>query len=58
MWAISAITVEHIFPQNPDAVWRKYLTADDYSELAEKYLNTIGNLTLSGNNGKLGNKEL
>jgi uncharacterized protein with ParB-like and HNH nuclease domain len=52
----SNITVEHIFPQNPDAVWTKYLTAADYKELAEKYLNTVGNLTLSGNNGKLGNK--
>lgn len=52
----SNITVEHIFPQNPDAVWTKFLPAADYKELAEKYLNTVGNLTLSGNNGKLGNK--
>ena len=52
----SNITVEHIFPQNPDAVWTKYLPASDYKELTEKYLNTVGNLTLSGNNGKLGNK--
>ena len=52
----SDITIEHIFPQNPDAIWRRSLDPKEYSALAEKYLNTIGNLTLSGNNGKLGNK--
>jgi uncharacterized protein with ParB-like and HNH nuclease domain len=52
----SDITIEHIFPQNPDAIWRRSLDSGEYSTLAEKYLNTIGNLTLSGNNGKLGNK--
>ena len=41
----SNITVEHIFPHNPDAVWTKFLPAADYKELAEKYLNTVGNLT-------------
>ncbi|VEP15037.1 conserved hypothetical protein [Hyella patelloides LEGE 07179] len=29
---------------------------DEYVFIKENYLNTIGNLTLSGNNGKLGNK--
>lgn len=28
----------------------------EFNLLKEKYLNSIGNLTLSGNNGKLGNK--
>lgn len=28
----------------------------DYNLLKNNYLNTIANLTLSGNNGKLGNK--
>jgi hypothetical protein len=32
------------------------LGADEYNLIKENYLNTIGNLTLSGNNGKLGNK--
>jgi len=50
------ITIEHIFPQNPDAKWKLDLGADEYSYVKENYLNTIGNLTLSGNNGKLGNK--
>lgn len=52
----SDITIEHIFPQNPDPIWKKALDSDEYSELAEIYLNTVGNLTLSGNNGKLSNK--
>lgn len=51
-----SITVEHIFPRNPDASWKSDLTDDDYTLLNEKYNNTIANLTLSGNNGILGNK--
>ena len=52
----SDITIEHIFPQNPDAKWKIELGIEEYNLLKENYLNTIGNLTLSGNNGKLGNK--
>jgi uncharacterized protein with ParB-like and HNH nuclease domain len=50
------ITVEHIFPQNPEAKWRQVLDEASYNLIKEKYLNTIANLTLSGNNSKLGNK--
>jgi len=50
------ITIEHIFPQNPDPKWKVELGADEYNLVKETFLNTIGNLTLSGNNGKLGNK--
>lgn len=53
---VPGITVEHIFPQNPDPEWRSTVDEDDYGALGEQYLNTIGNLTLSGNNGRLGNK--
>jgi uncharacterized protein with ParB-like and HNH nuclease domain len=52
----SDITVEHIFPQNPDPRWKIELGAEEYNFIKENYLNTIGNLTLSGNNGSLGNK--
>ena len=52
----SDITIEHIFPQNPDPKWKIELGADEYNFIKENYLNTIGNLTLSGNNGKLSNK--
>ena len=50
------ITIEHIFPQTPHKDWENDLSKDEYFILKEKYLNTIGNLTLSGNNGSLGNK--
>lgn len=50
------ITVEHIFPQNPDPKWKISLGEEQYNLIKEKYLNTIANLTLSGNNGKLSNK--
>lgn len=50
------ITIEHIFPQNPDPRWKMDLGNDEYVFIKDNYLNTIGNLTLSGNNGKLGNK--
>jgi uncharacterized protein with ParB-like and HNH nuclease domain len=49
------ITIEHIFPQNPDKIWKKTLEKTEYEQM-EKYLHTLSNLTLSGNNGKLGNK--
>ena len=52
----SDITIEHIFPQNPDPKCKIELGNDEYNYIKENYLNTIGNLTLSGNNGKLGNK--
>lgn len=50
------ITTEHIFPQNPDAKWKIELGDEQYKTLKDNYLNTLANLTLSGNNGKLGNK--
>lgn len=52
----SDITVEHIFPQNPDPKWKQILGDTAYQEIKEKFLNTAANLTLSGNNGKLSNK--
>ena len=50
------ITIEHIFPRNPDEDWNSTLAPEDYFEFKEKRLNTIANLTLSGNNGMLSNK--
>jgi len=50
------ITIEHILPQNPDNKWRTNLSSEEYKFIYDTYLNSIGNLTLSGNNGKLGNK--
>ncbi len=50
------ITIEHIFPQNPNQDWVDDISSDDYFQFKEKYVNTIANLTLSGNNGALSNK--
>lgn len=50
------ISIEHIFPQNPDSEWRTCLSEVEYTAFLEVYMNTLGNLTLSGNNGRLSNK--
>ncbi len=50
------ITIEHIFPRNPNEDWSNLLSNDDFFIFKEKLLHTIGNLTLSGNNGSLSNK--
>ena len=52
----SLITIEHIFPQTPDNLWRSDLDPIEFNNIKENYLHTISNLTLSGNNGKLSNK--
>ena len=51
-----AITIEHIFPQNPESQWSSDLDTTSFTAFAETHLHTIGNITLSGNNGSLGNK--
>jgi len=50
------ITIEHILPQNPDPKWYDVLDEISIKTMQDKYLNTLANLTLSGNNGSLGNK--
>lgn len=52
----SDITIEHIFPQTPSQDWKSKLSESEVKEIKEEYLHTLGNLTLSGNNGSLGNK--
>lgn len=51
---MSVTTIEHIMPQTLNDDWRSEL-GDDYAEIHEKYLHTIGNLTYSGYNSELGN---
>lgn len=50
------ITIEHIFPQNPSDKWNDDLRPETYYWFKDKKLNTLANLTLSGNNGLLSNK--
>jgi len=47
---------EHILPQKENsAVWKKEV-GDNYSNVYEKYLHTLGNLTITGHNSELGTK--
>jgi uncharacterized protein with ParB-like and HNH nuclease domain len=53
--ASELITIEHIFPRNPDNKWTTDLSNSEYNDFKENKVNTIANLTLSGNNGALSN---
>ncbi|GAA7256489.1 DUF262 and DUF1524 domain-containing protein [Helicobacter pylori] len=48
-------TIEHIMPQTLREEWEKDL-GENFQEIHDKYLNTIGNLTLTGYNSEYGNK--
>ncbi len=48
-------SIEHIMPQTLSPAWKKVL-GDNYSEIYEKYIHTIGNLTLTGYNSEYSNK--
>ena len=49
-----AYTTEHVMPQTLTDEWQEEL-GDNWAEVHETYLHTIGNLTLTGYNQKLGN---
>lgn len=46
--------IEHVMPQSLTSEWRQEL-GEDFSEIHEKYLHTIGNLTLTGYNSGYSN---
>lgn len=48
-------TIEHIMPQTLTAEWKTML-GPDYETIAERYLHTAANLTLTGVNSELSNK--
>jgi uncharacterized protein with ParB-like and HNH nuclease domain len=48
------ITVEHIMPQTLSDAWRAYL-GKDFEQIHSQWQHTVGNLTLTGNNSKIGN---
>ncbi|MGN8427867.1 GmrSD restriction endonuclease domain-containing protein [Helicobacter pylori] len=47
--------IEHIMPQTLTPEWQKDL-GENFEEIHEKYLHTIGNLTLTGYNAEYSNK--
>ncbi|MGL4759315.1 MAG: DUF262 domain-containing protein [Patescibacteria group bacterium] len=50
------ISIEHIFPQNPNLDWEKDIESKEELESMKTLLNTLGNLTIVINNSSLGNK--
>ncbi len=48
-------TIEHIMPQKLTEEWERDL-GENFKEIHDKYLHTIGNLTLTGYNSKYSNK--
>ncbi|MFP6184949.1 DUF262 domain-containing protein [Helicobacter pylori] len=48
------LEVEHFYPKTPTREWRDRV--GDYFTFEQDYLNNFGNLTLSGQNQRLGNK--
>lgn len=54
---IDSLTIEHIIPQNKNlsTYWQNML-GDNWQGVQEKYLHTLGNLTLTGYNSELGDK--
>ena len=55
--SVADYTIEHVMPQNPDISesWQQEL-GENWEEAHEKYLHTIGNLTLTGYNSKLSDR--
>jgi len=54
---IEEYTIEHIMPQNPNlsSEWQQEL-GENWQEVQERYLHTIGNLTLTGYNPELSDR--
>ncbi|MBQ7576819.1 MAG: DUF262 domain-containing protein [Synergistaceae bacterium] len=46
------MTIEHIMPQNLSPEWRRVISSEDH----DKFLHTLGNLTITGYNSELSNK--
>ncbi|GAA7065869.1 DUF262 and DUF1524 domain-containing protein [Helicobacter pylori] len=49
------LTIEHIMPQKLNEEWERDL-GENFQEIHDKYLHTIGNLTLTGYNSEYSNK--
>ncbi|MCL2522881.1 MAG: DUF262 domain-containing HNH endonuclease family protein [Erysipelotrichales bacterium] len=52
---LTNITIEHIMPQNKTDEWRAMI-GENYDFVYDKYLHTLGNLTLTGFNSELSDK--
>jgi uncharacterized protein with ParB-like and HNH nuclease domain len=52
----TVLTIEHIMPQTPTEWWKREL-GDDWEVTHETWLDTVGNLTLTGYNPELSNSD-
>lgn len=55
--AYSEATVEHILPQKLNAAWKNYLAERNDLAAHERWLHTLGNLTLTAYNSELSNSD-
>lgn len=51
---VDKLTIEHVMPQTLTDEWKRNL-GDDWENIYENYVHTIGNLTLTGYNSELSN---
>lgn len=51
----NTLTIEHIMPQTLSTTWKKSL-GDNHKVIYDKYINTLGNITLTGYNSSYSNK--
>ncbi len=52
---LNILNIEHIMPQTLTKNWKDEI-GDDWEKTHEKYLHTLGNVTLTGYNSKMSNK--
>jgi len=55
--SLENISIEHIMPQKLSKKWQEYL-GENYKEIYDTYIHTLGNLTLTGYNPELSNKPM
>jgi uncharacterized protein with ParB-like and HNH nuclease domain len=51
-----ALTIEHVLPRTPTDWWRQHL-GEDWEAIHDEWLDTIGNLTLTGYNSEMSNSD-
>jgi hypothetical protein len=51
-----SLTIEHVMPRTPTDWWRQHL-GEDWEAVHDQWLDTVGNLTLTGYNSELSNSD-
>ena len=51
---MSDLTIEHIMPETLSSIWKSEL-GDNYQEVYDKYVHTLGNLSITGYNSEYSN---